>query len=79
MAIVFLAVDEQIDKEPMEIKFEDLFNITHDDAASGVDEVNETISIFENTTITETLNEALINQNAAKRSRLSVALGFKPN
>ena len=79
MATLFLAVDEQIDKEPMVIKFENLSNITHDDAASEVDEVDETISIFENTAITETLNEAPINQNATKRSRLRAALGFKPN
>ena len=79
MATVFLAVGEQIDKEPMVIKFEDLSHITHDDSASDVHEADETISIFKNTTITETLNEAPINQNAAKRSRLSAALGFKPN
>ena len=76
MAPVFLAVDEEIDEEPKVIEFDDWTELNHDDAASehssDVDEDDEIISILENTTVTETLNEAPIN---AKWSRLENVIG----
>ena len=58
MAPVLLAVDEQIDEEPMVIEFDFFTELTHDNAASDADEDDEMISIVENTTVTETLDEA---------------------
>ena len=75
MAPVFLAVDEQIDEEPMVVEFADFPGLTHDDATSDVGENYEMISIIENTTVTEMLKEAPINQNAVKPSRLEKVIG----
>ena len=56
------------------MSFEDLPELTHDDAALDVGEDDGTISIVENTAVTEMLNEVPIHQNAAKWSRLENAI-----
>lgn len=70
MTSVFLAVDKQIDEEPIVIELDDFPKLTHSDAVSDVEEADQLIFIVENTAVTETLNEAPINQNAAKQFRL---------
>ena len=66
MTSVFLAVDKQIDEEPIVIELDDFPKLTHSDAVSDVEEADQLIFIVENTA----LNEAPINQNAAKQFRL---------
>ena len=52
--------------------FEDLRELSHDDAASNIDENND---IFEDPIVTEAPNESPSNQHAAKRARLENVTG----
>ena len=65
-------VDEQVGEEPAVSNFDDLHELSHDDAASNVDEND---NIFEVPTVTETPNKSPSNQHAAKRSRLENVIG----
>ena len=74
MVTLISLVDVQIGEgeEPAVSEFDDLHELSHDDAASNVDEKDD---IFEDSTVTETQNESPSNQHAAKRSRLENVIG----
>ena len=65
-------VDEQVGEEQAVNEFDDLHELSHDDAASNVDENND---IFEDPRVTKMPNESPSNQHAAKRSRLENVIG----